>query len=293
MEFFAVDALREFLQYRIDANVFAAQVAVTGPGAAGLDRAAHVTLLERLRDPVDTPPAALSSLWPVSVLAEQVRAIPRICALRRATWVRPRLPESSAMRAGRGRRQRLAGPAHRPLRPIARLRQSWAQGTGSGQCAALVGDGGRRADDALDPSDPLRQDAGMAALEAGSLGFVAATGLKTLVGRSRPSDGQGARHFNWLHGSGDASLPSRHARRVQAAVTPFARAYDAPWLYGVAALTNAARVAGRDHWFSDTVAGGLIGYGLGVVMQDAVKERRDGGWSWQLLPNGLTAHRTW
>ena len=43
----------------------------------------------------------------------------------------------------------------------------------------------------------------------------------------------------------------------------FALEYRAPWLYGVAALTNLSRVGKQEHWFSDTVASSVIGYGLG------------------------------
>jgi len=82
------------------------------------------------------------------------------------------------------------------------------------------------------------------------------------VDRSRPLENRGASDFGHESRS-DSSFPSVHTAVAWAAVTPFARQYDAPWLYGAAALTNAARVIGRDHWFSDTVAGSLLGYGLG------------------------------
>jgi membrane-associated phospholipid phosphatase len=48
-----------------------------------------------------------------------------------------------------------------------------------------------------------------------------------------------------------------------AVLTPYAKYYDAPWLYGLAALTNAGRVIGRAHWVSDTVAGAALGYYTG------------------------------
>ena len=64
-------------------------------------------------------------------------------------------------------------------------------------------------------------------------------------------------------------MPSIHSMVAWAAITPYAKAYDAPWLYGVAALTNVARIGGRDHWFSDTVGSALIGYGLGSLFWDS------------------------
>ena len=54
-----------------------------------------------------------------------------------------------------------------------------------------------------------------------------------------------------------------------AAVTPYAKEYDMPWLYGVAALTNLARTGSREHWFSDTVAGSVLGYALGHLAWEA------------------------
>ena len=47
--------------------------------------------------------------------------------------------------------------------------------------------------------------------------------------------------------------------------------YRAPWLYGVAALTNLARVGKQEHWFSDTVAGSVLGYGLGRLFWESAR----------------------
>jgi membrane-associated phospholipid phosphatase len=61
-----------------------------------------------------------------------------------------------------------------------------------------------------------------------------------------------------------------------AAVTPYAKQFDLPWLYGVAALTNAARIGSREHWVSDTVAGSLLGYALGHLAWEARRDARLG-----------------
>jgi membrane-associated phospholipid phosphatase len=53
-----------------------------------------------------------------------------------------------------------------------------------------------------------------------------------------------------------------------AAVTPFAQEYDAPWLYGLATAASLGRTAGRQHWVSDVVTGGVLGMAVG-------------GWLWQ------------
>jgi membrane-associated phospholipid phosphatase len=39
-----------------------------------------------------------------------------------------------------------------------------------------------------------------------------------------------------------------------------------PWLYGLAALTGLARIQQRQHWFSDTVAGGAMGYAIATAL---------------------------
>jgi membrane-associated phospholipid phosphatase len=61
-----------------------------------------------------------------------------------------------------------------------------------------------------------------------------------------------------------------------AAVTPYAKEFDMPWLYGVAALTNLARTGSREHWFSDTVAGSFLGYALGHLAWEGRREARRG-----------------
>ena len=74
-----------------------------------------------------------------------------------------------------------------------------------------------------------------------------------------------------------------------AAVTPYAKEYDLPWLYGVAALTNAARVGSREHWLSDTVAGSLLGYALGHFAWQGRRDARLGktGPALALTPDGV------
>ncbi|MGH8686950.1 MAG: phosphatase PAP2 family protein, partial [Burkholderiales bacterium] len=101
--------------------------------------------------------------------------------------------------------------------------------------------------------------------------------VKRAVGRARPDTEQGAGEFQpFSNDDAYHSFPSRHAAVMWAAVTPYAKEYDMPWLYGVAAITNLGRAASREHWFSDTVAGSLLGYWLGTIAWEARREARLG-----------------
>ena len=129
--------------------------------------------------------------------------------------------------------------------------------------------------------------ASYSSLAAGGVGAFSALGLKYTVGRARPTAGQGSASFTPVSASnGNTSWPSMHSTVMWAVITPYAKAYDAPWLYGVAAVTNVARVGGRDHWFSDTVAGSLLGYAFGSFMWEQHNTDKH-GMEWRVSPNGV------
>jgi hypothetical protein len=130
---------------------------------------------------------------------------------------------------------------------------------------------------AFDDSRPNLSDAGVASLEAGVGAYVASTGLQYAVGRGRPNSGAGISDFDPFSTKDQwHSFPSRHTTVMWAAVTPYAEEYGMSWLYGVAAITNVARVGSREHWVSDTVGGSLIGYALGHVAWQARRNARLG-----------------
>ena len=115
---------------------------------------------------------------------------------------------------------------------------------------------------ALSEQDPRLSHTGLAAIQAGATGLLANAGIKYAVGRARPEDGVGSGDFEPFKRP-DAAFPSSHTTVMWATVTPFAKEYDAPWLYAAAALVNAGRIASREHWLSDTVASSLLGYAFG------------------------------
>ncbi len=124
----------------------------------------------------------------------------------------------------------------------------------------------------FDSSQPRLADTGLAAVEAGVGAAVVTEGLKVGFGRARPETGLGKAEFDPFNTHDDhGSFPSNHVTVMWAAITPYALEYDMPWLYGVAALTNVARVASREHWVSDRVGGAFIGYGLGRIAWQARK----------------------
>lgn len=139
----------------------------------------------------------------------------------------------------------------------------------------------------LSAEDKRLSTTGLAALQAGGIGLLGNLGIKEAVGRARPVDELGTRDFAPGKRS-DASFGSNHTTVIWAAVTPFAREYEAPWLYGVAAMTNIGRVASRQHWISDTVASSLIGYAIGSFFWDQRRKPKEAGPEVGVSPSGVT-----
>jgi hypothetical protein len=141
---------------------------------------------------------------------------------------------------------------------------------------------------ALDGSDPARSRTGYAAIEAGGTAFLAVEGLKYMVGRARPGNELGNHAFKpFSTVAGYDSMPSGHTIILWAVATPFAEEYDAPWLYGVAAVTNLARVGSRQHWVSDTVAGSVLGYAIGKVFWESSRAPKKGEPRVLIHPSGI------
>lgn len=147
---------------------------------------------------------------------------------------------------------------------------------------------------ALSTDDPRLGGTATASLQAGLVAAVGSVAGKFVVGRSRPEDDQGPGDFHpFKSGNGDSAFPSLHAAVAWAVLTPYAKEYDMPWLYGLALLTNAGRVAGRDHWVSDTVGGAFIGYALGSSRWEAQRRASRSGASWSVLPDGVAVNWLW
>lgn len=97
---------------------------------------------------------------------------------------------------------------------------------------------------------------------------------KYTVNRARPEAGLGPHEFRGPgSGGADSSFPSIHMGLAFALATPFAQKYDAPWLYGLAAATGFGRIQERQHFFSDVIAGSLMGYGIASLLVDEQRSR--------------------
>jgi membrane-associated phospholipid phosphatase len=145
------------------------------------------------------------------------------------------------------------------------LARAW-DNVGKGMPVVLAG----AAAGAVAFGDARAQNMGIISLESIAGAAAVSMATKRLVGRARPSEGQG--QWSKTSDRSNASFPSNHSTVAFAAVTPFAQEYDAPWLYGLAAATSLGRTAGREHWVSDVVAGGVLGYAMGSWLWQAQRD---------------------
>lgn len=92
---------------------------------------------------------------------------------------------------------------------------------------------------------------------------VAVSAKKYPLGRERPYENASMSGGALRPLSGSTALPSGHTAAAFAMATSLADVIDSPvadvGLYGLAAGTAFARMAQRKHWFSDVVAGAIIG----------------------------------
>ena len=114
---------------------------------------------------------------------------------------------------------------------------------------------------------------------------------KWAVGRARPADELGSGSFNSFGpGATQSSFGSNHVALAFALATPFARQYDNPWLYALAGTTAIGRIQNREHWLSDTVAGGLLGYAIGTITYES---QQGGKRNLRLSTTGQAVNATW
>ncbi|MFC5496931.1 phosphatase PAP2 family protein [Caenimonas terrae] len=122
--------------------------------------------------------------------------------------------------------------------------------------------------------------------ESMALADIAATGLKAVTRRARPSQGNDPN--DWWGSASNRSFPSNEVAHISAIVTPFIAEYapDHPAVWGLAALpmyVGIARMKSQAHWQTDVLAGAALGAGIGYY-----EYSRQSAWSATVLPHGLT-----
>ena len=112
--------------------------------------------------------------------------------------------------------------------------------------------------------DERFQDAAFTSLEAVVFANLITNTLKGAFGRARPRQNQGSGAFRPF--SGNTSFPSGHAATVFAVIAPWLVYYPHWTTAGLVVLaggTAFSRMATRAHWFTDVVAGAVVGFATG------------------------------
>jgi len=216
---------------------------------------------------VNPPVRGLSNPWP----AFRMR-------IEQSTSNVPRFPEWAGWTAVGGGTILAASLLDKPLDRFMKNHQgsSLARAYANvGKAAPVVAVGAAGA--ALAFGDARMQNMGLISLESAVGAAALSIAAKNIAGRARPIEERG--HWARSGKRSDASFPSNHAAVTFAAVTPFAQEYDAPWLYGVAAVASAGRTANRQHWVSDVVAGGLLGTAVGAWLWQAQRDNTGRGFA--------------
>ena len=234
---------------------------------------------ERNHPGVNPPVRAIPSPWPTFRwrLEQSVSSSPTL-----PQWAKGSLLAGGAVLAGAA----LDKPVDKFVakHQDSRVVDAWGN-VGKAMPVALAGAAGA----AVAFGDGRMQNIGIISLQS-----IAASGglsmlTKRIAQRARPSEELGTWHRT--ANKSDASFPSNHAAVAFAAVTPFAQEYDAPWLYGLAAIGSMGRVAERQHWVSDVVAGGMVGYAIGSWLWQA--QRDDSRSQFAVVPSMKSLSVSW
>jgi Capsule assembly protein Wzi/PAP2 superfamily len=128
--------------------------------------------------------------------------------------------------------------------------------------------------------DDHKRETGLLAGEAVIDSLAVAEAMSYTFQRQRPYADQGSGLF--FHGGG--SFPSDHAAIAWSAASVFTHEYPGPltslFAYGAATAISASRVMGKEHYPSDVVVGGAIGWLIGreVYKRHHDPDLEGGGW---------------
>lgn len=123
-----------------------------------------------------------------------------------------------------------------------------------------------------------------------SLAALISTTMKITIGRKRPFAEDGPSVYKpFAFENSNRSFPSGHTTSAFALSSVLSARINNPFvsvlLYGAAALTGVQRIYSNNHWFSDVIAGGLIGTVTGrFIVQSSLNTDGEG----DLLPVRFT-----
>ena len=128
--------------------------------------------------------------------------------------------------------------------------------------------------------DDHRTETGLLSGEAAVDAVGMTTALQYAFGRQRPGDGNGGGGF-WQHGT---SFPSDHSTAAWAVASVIAHEYPSTLtkllVYGLASAVSVSRVTGKDHFPTDVLIGGAIGWFAGRHVFLAHHDPELGGGPW-------------
>lgn len=131
--------------------------------------------------------------------------------------------------------------------------------------------------------DDHQRETGVLAAEAAIDSYAVNAAFEYSFERERPYQGQGLGHFF----DGGDSFPSDHSVLAWSIASVIAHEYPGTFtkmvVYGLAAAVSASRVAGGQHFPSDVVVGGAIGWLIGRQVYRAHHDTDLGGGGWDSL----------
>src|SRR3989441_3744434 len=131
--------------------------------------------------------------------------------------------------------------------------------------------------------DEHKRETGLLSGEALLNALAVNTAIKFAAGRERPQQDGGQGKFL----SGGRSFPSDHAAVAWSVAGVIAHEYPGPLTkvltYGVASAVSVARIRSKEHFPSDVLVGGAIGWFVGQQVYRAHQDPELGGGSWEAL----------
>lgn len=119
----------------------------------------------------------------------------------------------------------------------------------------------------LHGGDPHAKETGIIGIEAMANSFLVYVPLQLIAGRQRPNEGTGEGNFFQNH-SVNTSFPGGHSMFAFTMATVIAHEYPRWWVqllsYGAAGAITGARMTAKDHFPSDLLVGGALGYLIGT-----------------------------